>query len=179
MIAGRHLVYIELYLSVSICRSAFVDCIIHVISSNASNGFPKRNSMPDRIIKRGTRGTATEHAKQSSMPSRRMTYEWRPLLSHEEFCYDEDVDHEEGPRGYLVDFYFPYVEEAEGNRRKKMFMRHRDTEHGTWPIQEHYHKDMLKALRDQMNLSPDFVFPSDYVSYGYIESCKRQERVGG
>ena len=83
------------------------------------------------------------------------------------------------PLSYLVDFAFHNVGEAEGNRRKRMFMRHHDTEHGTYPIQHHYHKDMLKALQEQMNVSPDFVFPSDYVSYGYIESCNCQKRVGG
>ena len=59
-----------------------------------------------------------------------------------------------------------------------MFMRHQDEEHGKYPIQKHYHKDMLKALLEQMDLSPDYVFPCD-VSYGYIESCKRRKLVGG
>ncbi len=41
-------------------------CIIHLLSSNANNGFPKPSSMPAPDgTKRGTkRGTATEHAKQ-------------------------------------------------------------------------------------------------------------------
>ena len=105
-----------------------------------------------------------------------IVYDWRPLLPHEEFRYDYFSDYEKGEEpevslGYLVDF-------ADGGI-PKIFMRHQDSEHGKYPIQHHYHKDMLKALREQMDVSSDFVFPCDYVSYGYIESCKRQKLVGG
>ena len=125
---------------------------------------------------------------QSSRMTTRIspTYEWRPLLPHEEFrhgeCWhndkpgDEEGEETEVPLGYLVEFAFLNVgEEAEGNRRKRMFMRHQWERHGTYPIRHHCHKDMLKALREQMDVSPDFVFP--YVTYGYIETPPPEQEL--
>ena len=106
-------------------------------------------------------------------PNSDATYEWRALnMDYEEFRCDYYSDYEEGeepdvPIGYLV-----VVGEMH------MFLQHKH-EHGTYPcIPSDHHAAPLQALRNQLNLSPDYKFP-DHLTYGYLDNSKRWKGIGG
>ena len=125
--------------------------------------FPREGSVPDE----NSTDTDSE-GRQRTAPSRQATYEWRQLLSSESFRFDDYEDYEEGeepavPLGYLVEF-----------NDIEWFMQHKDAEHGTFPILQHNCEDMLKALREQVNLPPDHEFGNGQGGYGYILNRKRK-----
>ena len=106
-------------------------------------------------------------------PNPDATYEWRALnKDYETFRYDYYSPYEEGeepevPIGYLVEV-----------GEMHMFLEHK-LMHGTYPcIPSDHHAAPLQALRNQLNLSPDYKFP-DHLSYGYLDNSKRWKGVGG